>query len=57
MGRLWSGAMFGAQVLPMATEALPKENSTLLSIALERTAAADVVYSYANTHREKGCQM
>lgn len=49
----WSGAMFRAQVLPMASDVLPMGNSTLTSIAVERTTAAYVVYSCASAHREK----
>ena len=53
MAGLWCGAMFGARVLPMAFEALPKGNLVLTSAALERTTAAYYVYSCASAHRDK----
>lgn len=45
--------MFRAQVLPMASEVLPMGNTTLTSIAVQRTTAAYVVYSFASPHRGK----
>lgn len=38
----------------MASEVLPMGNSTLTSIAVERTTAAYDVCSCASAHREKG---
>lgn len=58
MESLWSGAMFRAQVLPMASEVLPMGNTTLTSIAVERATAAYVVYSFASAIRgKKGWQI
>lgn len=44
--------MFRVQDLPMASEVLPMGNLTLTSVAMERTAIADIVCSCASTHRE-----
>lgn len=49
------------RVLPVASEVLPMGNSTLTSIAGERTTAAYTVYACASSHREttkkKACQI
>lgn len=57
MQSLWSGAMFGAQVLPMASEVLPVGNTALMSIVVEGTTAAYTVCSCARARREKPCHM
>lgn len=40
------------RVLPVASEVLPMGNSTLTSIAGERTTAAYTVHACASSHRE-----